>query len=133
VSNFSPKCILVVDDEDAIREVISETLELEGYHVEKAADGLQALRLVKTTHPDAIVLDLMMPVMDGWTFLEQCRNDKLCGGTPVMVISAYRKLGQITSDLQVHACLEKPFDLDVFLKAIKQMLLSDPVARSKTI
>jgi len=127
VSNFSPKCILVVDDEEAIREIICETLDLEGYRVEKAADGLAALRMVATTHPDAIVLDLMMPVMDGWAFLERCRKDKQCGGTPVLVISAYRKLGQISSDLQVQCCLEKPFDLDIFLNAIERMLLPSPL------
>jgi two-component system response regulator MprA len=126
----SNKRILVVDDEDAIREVIAETLELEGYRVEKAADGNQALAMVKATHPDAIVLDLMMPGMDGWTFLKLCRTDELCIGTPIMVMSAYRKLADATRDLQVQACLEKPFDLDVFLKAIEQLLLAEPVSRT---
>lgn len=129
----SNKRILVVDDEDAIREVIAETLELEGYRVEQAADGNAALVMVRATHPDAIVLDLMMPVMDGWTFLKQCRKDELCRCTPVMVMSAYRKLGEATHDLQVQACLEKPFDLEVFLKAIQQLLLTAPVAPSSII
>jgi CheY-like chemotaxis protein len=133
VSTPSPKCILVVDDEDAIREVISETLELEGYRVEKAADGNEALLMVKATHPDAIVLDLMMPGMDGWTFLNQCRKDDRCGGTPVMVMSAYRRLGEVTRDLHVQACLEKPFDLDVFLKAIERLLLAPPVTHTDII
>jgi two-component system, OmpR family, response regulator MprA len=133
VSNPSPKCILVVDDEDAIRDVIAETLELEGYRVEKAADGNEALAVVKATQPDAIVLDLMMPGMDGWTFLTQCRKDDLCGCTPVMVMSAYRKLSEATQDLHVQACLEKPFDLDVFLKAIERLLLAAPLWRTPII
>src|SRR6202011_4090367 len=130
LSTPSSKCILVVDDEEAIREVIAETLELEGYRVEKAADGNAALVMVKVIPPDAIVLDLMMPGMDGWTFLKQCRKENLCSCTPVMVISAYRKLGEATADLQVQACLEKPFDLDVFLKAIERLLLVAPIARA---
>jgi two-component system response regulator MprA len=127
----SNNCILVVDDEDAIREVIAETLELEGYRVEKAADGIAALVMVKGTQPDGIVLVLMMPGMDGWTFLKQCRKDDLCACTPVMVMSAYRKLGDATHDLHVQACLEKPFDLDVFLKAIERLLLEAPVAHTR--
>jgi two-component system chemotaxis response regulator CheY len=133
VSTTSSKCILVVDDEEAIREVIAETLELEGYRVEKAGDGKQALAVVKARHPDAIVLDLMMPVMDGWTFLKQCRTDELCSCTPVMVMSAYRRLGEATNDLEVQACLEKPFDLDIFLRAIERLLLTPPVSRTRII
>jgi two-component system response regulator MprA len=132
VSITSPKCILVVDDEESIRDVIAETLELEGYRVEKAADGREALLMVRATRPDAIVLDLMMPGMDGWTFLNQCRKDDLCGGTPVLVMSAYRKLGEITRELHVQACLEKPFDLDVFLRAIERLLPAAPVPNSLT-
>jgi CheY-like chemotaxis protein len=132
VSNISPKRILVVDDEESIREVICETLELEGYRVEKAADGREALAMVRTTQPDAIVLDLMMPGMDGWTFLKQCRKDELCDGTPVMVMSAYRRLEEITRELHVQACLEKPFDLDVFLRAIERLLSAAPGARTHT-
>jgi len=131
VSTTSSKCILVVDDEDAIRDVIAETLELEGYRVEKAADGNAALAMVKATQPDAIVLDLMMPGMDGWTFLKVCRRDDLCSCTPIMVMSAYRKLGEATRDLHVQACLEKPFDLDVFLRAIERLLRAAPVARPR--
>jgi len=72
--------------------------------------------------PDAIVLDLMMPVMDGWAFLEACREDSLCEGVPIVVTSAYRNLAEIASGLQVEACLAKPFDLDVLLGAVERLL-----------
>jgi CheY-like chemotaxis protein len=126
LSLSSPKCILVVDDEESIRDVIGETLELEGYRVAKAANGRAALILIKASRPDAIVLDLMMPGMDGWGFLEVCRTDELCASTPILVISAYRKLAEIASSLGVQACLEKPFDLDVFLRAIERLLAAPP-------
>jgi two-component system OmpR family response regulator len=132
VSYAALKCILVVDDEESIRDVIGETLELEGYRVEKAADGHAALLMLRASRPDAIVLDLMMPGMDGWTFLNHCRKDELCASTPVLVMSAYRKLGEITRELHVQACLEKPFDLDVFLQAIARLLPAAPSAPTRT-
>jgi two-component system, chemotaxis family, chemotaxis protein CheY len=115
------KCILVVDDEDAIREVVAETLELEGYHVERAHDGQQGLAKLRASRPDAVILDLMMPVMDGWTFLQQCRNDDECRGTPVLVMSAYRRLAETARELRV-PCVAKPFDLDIFLTAVERLL-----------
>jgi CheY-like chemotaxis protein len=117
----SQKCILVVDDEDAIREVVAETLELEGYHVECAGDGRQALAKLKVTRPDAIVLDLMMPGMDGWTFLQHFRREGLAESTPVLVMSAYRRLAETARELHV-PCVSKPFDLDAFLAAVERLL-----------
>jgi CheY-like chemotaxis protein len=67
-SGTSSKCVLVVEDEEAIRNNICDILEFGGYRVELASSGMQGLAKVSTTHPDAIVLDLMMPVMDGWAF-----------------------------------------------------------------
>ena len=64
----------------------------------------------------------MMPGMDGWGFLQVCRTDDLCASTPILVLSAYRKLAEIAGSLGVQACLEKPFDLDIFLKAIERLL-----------
>jgi CheY-like chemotaxis protein len=68
---------MVVDDDPAIRAVVGEILEAEGYRVEMAKNGQQALVKVGSTRPDAILLDLMMPVMDGWTFLLKLRTDPL--------------------------------------------------------
>ena len=119
------KCILVVDDEDAIREVVAETLELVGYRVEHAHDGQQAFDKIRANRPDAIVLDLMMPVMDGWAFVRQCRRDEVFSDTPILVISAYRHLADTARELHV-VCMSKPFDLDVFLNAVKSLLSSTP-------
>jgi two-component system chemotaxis response regulator CheY len=115
-----------VDDEDSIREALTDTLEFLGYRVESAANGQQALAKVKSTRPDAIVLDLMMPVMDGWTFMHECRKDPDCVYTPVLVISAHRALQDTTSDLDVQACLAKPFDLDVLVGAVERLLREAP-------
>ena len=116
------KCILVVDDEDAIREAVVDTLEYEGYRVVSATNGLQALDEVRAAKPDVIILDLMMPVMDGWTFLQQCRSDPLCSCTPVMVMSAFPAFEASTSQFHVEARLAKPFDLDDLVGAVKRLL-----------
>ena len=81
MSEASPKCILVVEDAEPNRDLIAETLDRAGYRVESAADGLQAREKVRATRPDVIVLDLMMPVMDGWTFLQQFRKYPEYSGT----------------------------------------------------
>ena len=74
MSSADAKCVLVVDDDETIRALVSDVLRLRGFRVETAADGQQALTRIQAARPDAVVLDLMMPIMDGWTFLERCRT-----------------------------------------------------------
>ena len=114
--------MLVVDDDDAIRTAVAEALEMEGYAVSAASNGAEALALVRQQQPSAVVLDLMMPVMDGWQFLEHCRADALCQDTPVVVISAYRNLPAEAGRLGVKGCITKPFDLDVLLGAVERVM-----------
>jgi CheY-like chemotaxis protein len=118
----SSKRVLVVDDDDAIRLTVADALQDEGYQVATATNGQEALAQVETTQPDAIVLDLMMPIMDGWGFLEACRQRELCVGIPVVVMSAYRRLTETAPDLKVRACIAKPFELDVLLGAVERLL-----------
>src|ERR687886_189849 len=118
----SSKRVLVVDDDDAIRLTVADALQDEGYQVATATNGQEALAQVETTQPDAIVLDLMMPIMDGWGFLEACRQRELCQGIPVLVMSAYRRLAEAAPQLNVRACIAKPFELDVLLGAVERLL-----------
>lgn len=78
----------MVDDESAIREVIIQLLEDEGYLVEQAANGVEALTKLQLIHPDVIVLDLMMPVMDGWAFAKTCHALDIGEAIPILVTSA---------------------------------------------
>jgi two-component system, chemotaxis family, chemotaxis protein CheY len=117
-----PRHVLVVDDDAGIRSVVADAFEMEGYRVVTARNGAEALERVRASRPDAIVVDLMMPIMDGWQFLEACRKDNLCEGTPVVVMSAYRYLAEISSDLGASACIAKPFDLDVLLGAVQRLI-----------
>ncbi|MBV9326497.1 MAG: response regulator [Chloroflexi bacterium] len=116
----SPGPILVVDDDDTIRETVAEALVLDGFKVATARNGAEALALVRERRPSGIVLDLMMPIMTGWQFLERCRASHLCSGVPVVVMSAYSKLPEEAARLGVKGCIAKPFDLDVLLGAIER-------------
>jgi CheY-like chemotaxis protein len=80
--------VLVVDDDADIRESLAHVLAEEGYQVSEAANGLQALAEMERGHPDVVLLDLMMPVMDGWKTLEILRRTPRHAGVPVVILSA---------------------------------------------
>ena len=122
MSPADPKYVLVVDDDEAIRALVSDVLRLRGFRVETAADGQQALSKIQAARPDAVVLDLMMPIMDGWTFLERCRTDPLCGGLPVVVMSAYLDSPTTTPALDAQAVVSKPFDMYVLAETVERLL-----------
>ena len=113
--------ILVVEDDPAIRITVAEALEDMGYGVETASNGAEALARVREDGFAAIVLDLMLPIMTGWEFLDACGDDLLAEQIPVAVVSAAYAPGAVASRPAVSAVLSKPFDLDV-LEAIVQRL-----------
>jgi DNA-binding response OmpR family regulator len=119
------KRVLVVDDDENIRETVAQALDMDGYQVITATNGAEALEQVRLGRPDAVVLDLMMPVMDGWGVLEACQREELCAKTPVLVMSAYRKLVEVAPELGASAYMTKPFDLDVLLGAVERLLRQD--------
>ena len=90
--------ILVVDDEPSCRGPLSQLLELEGYEVGVAGDGLDALERMQERQPDLILLDLLMPRMDGVQFLEVVRKDKRYEGLPILLVT-----GQHDSKAQAKA------------------------------
>jgi CheY-like chemotaxis protein len=120
--NSSSARILVVDDDDTIRATIAEALELDGFTVDTASNGAEAWVLVSERPPSGILLDLMMPVMNGWQFLEKCRAAGVCAGTPVVIMSAYHKLSSEVAKLGVSGYVSKPFDLDVLLGEVERAL-----------
>jgi len=108
--------VLVVDDENDIREAVSEVLADEGYEVLSAGDGAEALAQAREHHPSVVLLDLMMPGMNGWEFRAAQKGDPSLSGIPVIVLSA---LGR-ASGLEADAYLQKPFELDELLDAIRE-------------
>src|SRR5262245_15625503 len=120
--------IMVIDDDQSIRSALSDLLEGEGYRVLTAADGGQALaHLSMETLPDLILLDLMMPVVDGWRFrAAQMLNPRLAS-IPVIIITALTP-GDRTADLGVDV-VRKPFDTHALLSLVRsQFAFGDAVA-----
>jgi len=108
--------VLIVEDDPAIREVIADALETEGYEVVQAVDGVDGLRLAHEKPPDIILLDLMMPNMDGRTFRANQRQDGKLAHIPVVIVSAVAA-GQ-ESGLDAVAYLHKPFDLNDLYRVV---------------
>ena len=104
--------VLVVDDERGIAEALGDALSDEGYEVRLAGNGHEALSVLAGWRPGVILLDLMMPTMDGWAFrAEQLRRPDVAD-VPVVVVSARRDITQEAERLGAAGVLPKPFDLD---------------------
>ncbi len=103
----SPRVLIVEDDVD-IRETLAELLATAGYVTAQAGNGRDALDEARRAPPDLIVLDLMMPVMDGWQFRSAQRRDPALAPIPVIVISAAGPSASIDAD----TFLQKPFPMD---------------------
>ncbi len=112
--------VLVVDDEPQVRSTIRDALSLEGYEVVEASNGAEALALLPTVLPEVIVLDLWMPVMDGWAFRRA--QSVSHAHIPVIVISALDLSSPRLAELAADALIGKPFDLDVLYKAVADVL-----------
>jgi len=114
--------ILVVDDEPDILLMLRMALEDESYEVVLAADGEMALARIEEHSPDLVVLDLMMPVLDGYGVLDRLKSS---GSTlPVVVLSARNDQADVDRALALGAAefMSKPFDLDRLLKLVASIL-----------
>jgi two-component system, chemotaxis family, chemotaxis protein CheY len=116
----APALILVVDDDSDILEALSEILEGEGYRVERARNGQEALEKLDGERPALILLDLMMPVMDGWEFAARLRQRDGDRDIPVVVLSADRQVGPKAKELQAAGYLAKPFELADLLSVVNR-------------
>jgi CheY-like chemotaxis protein len=108
----------VVDDDPDIRGVIELALADEGYAVALATNGQEALVHLAGSRPDAIVLDLAMPVMDGWAFLAARQADRELATIPVIVMSAQFRQRGGDALRTAAAVLAKPFEIDLLLSLV---------------
>jgi two-component system, chemotaxis family, chemotaxis protein CheY len=114
------KLVLVVEDDASIREVISDVLEDRGFRVMPAVNGSDALHQLDTARPDVVVLDLLMPVMHGWAFME-AYLDKTDGALiPIVVVSVNPALPRSYDRFGVCQVVSKPFDVDRLLLAVER-------------
>ncbi|MCU1456876.1 MAG: DNA-binding response regulator [Actinomycetia bacterium] len=114
--------VLVVEDDRSVREAVVLALSLEGYDVHSVNDGQQALEAVERDLPDVIVLDVMMPVLDGLTVCRRLRARKLT--VPVLMLTARHEISDRVSGLDAGAddYLVKPFSLDELLARLRALL-----------
>ena len=121
--NTSPK-ILFVDDEEDIREVVKLRLESSGYAVDTAGSGEEAIRKVASNRPDMMILDVMMPGMDGLAVLKKIRKDEIDTHLPIIILTAKRKkmIGDLFELENIQGFIEKPFESAMLLDIIKKTL-----------
>ena len=121
-----PKKILVVEDEPEVRALLSMTLELAGYAADMAPDGHDALLQLQHTKPDLVLLDLMLPGMDGSQVIEAIRSTPSTRDLRIVAISArYGLLSAFAYDVQ--AFVPKPFDTEVFLDILDEVLRQETI------
>ena len=121
-SGEAPARILIVDDEPAVREALRRSLAFEGYDTALAADGMAALEQADAYQPDAIVLDVLMPRMDGLTTARRLRSSGVT--TPILMLTARDTVGDRVTGLDAGAddYLVKPFELDELLARLRALL-----------
>jgi two-component system, chemotaxis family, chemotaxis protein CheY len=118
-----PSTVLVVDDDPDILEALSEILEAEGFEIRRARNGKEALDKLEPDAPQLILLDLMMPVMDGWEFAQRMRQrPPEIARIPIIVLSADRNVGSKAADLGAVGHLAKPFELNDLLELVRRSL-----------
>lgn len=112
--------VLVVDDDPDILDAICDILEAEGYRVSRARHGIEALARIEAERPAVILLDLMMPVMDGVAFARALRQRPDDAHVPILVISADGN-PQRAAGVGAQGYLAKPFDIEVLLASVAAM------------
>lgn len=115
--------ILIVEDQEDVAQLIDVVLKNEGYTVAIARDGAQGLMLARDWKPDLILMDIMLPGVDGGKLISRLRKEPETRNLPIVAMSASRTLRDRTPELEADALLAKPFDVDALLVQV-QFLLS---------
>src|SRR6266581_914596 len=129
----APKTILVVDDEDGVRESVREVLSDEGYRVLDTADGTQVLRIIKEQRPELVLLDIWMPQMDGIGLLKEIKSKE--PAINVVMISGHGNIHTAVTATKFGAFdfIEKPLSLDALLLTVQRALGDYSPGRAKEI
>lgn len=115
--------ILIVEDQADVAQLIEVVLVGEGHTVAVARDGAQGLMMARDWKPDLILMDIMLPGVDGGTLIARLRREAETAELPIIAMSASRTLRERTAELEADALLSKPFDVDALLVQV-QFLLS---------
>jgi CheY-like chemotaxis protein len=116
--------VLVVDDDPVIVRLLEVNLGLEGHDVLTAADGREGLDAIREHRPDLVLLDLMMPELDGWQVCAEVRADPEVADTPIVILSARAGAGDGGADPVVQGYITKPFDPIALLDVVADLTAS---------
>jgi CheY-like chemotaxis protein len=117
------KRILIVEDDEYIRDSLAELLESEGFLITAARNGQEALEVLSGVPlPDLILLDLMMPILNGFQFREEMQNNQSLAHIPVIVMSADGHVQEKLNKTHANGYLKKPLDIDLLLETLKSFL-----------
>lgn len=120
-----PKVILVADDDADSVTIIGTHLKAHGFQVVTASDGQEALKKAKAERPDLMIVDLVLPRVDGWHVIQQVRSQEALRSVPIIVLSALlQEEGGKDQYQQADYLMPKPFDLDKLLAKIRELLKS---------
>ena len=117
-----PPLVLVVEDDEVIRQVVTEVLDDRGFRIAAASNGSEALDRLDTEVPDVLVLDLLMPVMHGWAFMENYFRKTNGAQIPIVVLSVSPVLPRSYDRYGVRRCLGKPFQVGDLVEAVEGAL-----------
>jgi DNA-binding response OmpR family regulator len=114
--------VLVVDDDADSRTLLEMALSLSGYTVETAVNGRDALESARRNPPRLILLDLAMPIMDGFTFRTEQLRDSTLAAIPVICVSGRHDAARVSKRMHVAACIPKPFDLATVIDHVRHIV-----------
>jgi CheY-like chemotaxis protein len=120
--------VLIVEDERPILELLDDFLTVEGFGTILAGNGLLGAELARTEQPDLILMDLMLPVMDGLAVIRALKRSPDTWSIPIVAMSANRALLRTCADLPVAETVRKPFDLDHLLDVVLALTSAEPAA-----
>lgn len=114
--------VLIADDEPALRALLRTNLSFEGFETLTASNGEEALKVIREEAPDVVLLDVMMPVMDGWQVLEELSKSENRHARVILVTAKASSEAQLQGwELGCDEYLTKPFDLDVMIERIVEV------------
>ncbi len=124
MTDNAPRRILLADDEEDIKTIVKMFLETNGYEVVTAFDGLDAIEKVKESKPDLVLMDIMMPVIDGIEVTRQLKADEATRDIPIVMLTAAAKSAMVEQALQAGAVdyIAKPFDPERLTEVIANIL-----------
>jgi DNA-binding response OmpR family regulator len=122
LADVDRKCVLVIDDDLPLRGMVAAALRHHGFQVLLAGDGAEGQRALNIHHPDVVLLDLAMPEVNGWDFLQRLKETGHLGKVPIIVVSAHlRHDPQAILQMGVKAILPKPFNLPELIDLIEHV------------